>query len=62
MGQWDSARPAHRVPALIKRNTALFALSQCFTGAGMQFAYGLGPLDGDGGLAFGGARRACRSG
>src|SRR5215218_7748436 len=32
------------VPTLIKRNTALFALSQSFTGAGMQFAYGLGPL------------------
>lgn len=32
------------VPGLIKRNTALFALSQSFTGAGMQFAYGLGPL------------------
>lgn len=33
-----------RIPSLIKRNTALFALSQSFTGAGMQFAYGLGPL------------------
>jgi MFS family permease len=32
------------IPPLIKRNTALFALSQSFTGAGMQFAYGLGPL------------------
>jgi len=32
------------IPALIKRNTALFALAQSFTGAGMQFAYGLGPL------------------
>ncbi|HTI86198.1 MAG TPA: MFS transporter [Alphaproteobacteria bacterium] len=32
------------IPPLIKRNTALFALSQCFTGAGMQFAYGFGPL------------------
>lgn len=32
------------VPSLIKRNTALFALAQSFTGAGMQFAYGLGPL------------------
>ena len=32
------------IPALIKRNTGLFALSQSFTGAGMQFAYGLGPL------------------
>lgn len=36
--------PTVRIPALIKRNTALFALSQSFTGAGMQFAYGLGPL------------------
>lgn len=33
-----------RIPALIKRNMVLFALSQSFTGAGMQFAYGLGPL------------------
>lgn len=33
-----------RIPALIKRNMALFALSQSFTGAGMQFIYGLGPL------------------
>jgi MFS family permease len=32
------------IPPLIKRNTLLFALSQSFTGAGMQFAYGLGPL------------------
>ena len=40
-----STRPAIvRIPALIKRNMALFALSQSFTGAGMQFAYGLGPL------------------
>lgn len=43
-----TARPARipsvPIPALIKRNTALFALSQSFTGAGMQFAYGLGPL------------------
>ena len=38
------ARPTFGVPPLIKRNTALFALSQSFTGAGMQFAYGLGPL------------------
>jgi MFS family permease len=35
---------AFRVPPLIRRNTMLFALSQSFTGAGMQFAYGLGPL------------------
>ena len=38
------ARATVRIPALIKRNIALFALSQSFTGAGMQFAYGLGPL------------------
>ena len=38
------ARPASGIPPLIKRNTALFALSQSFTGAGMQFAFGLGPL------------------
>lgn len=38
-------RPAaFLVPALIKRNTALFALAQSFNGAGMQLAYGLGPL------------------
>ncbi len=33
-----------RIPGLIKRNMALFALSQSFTGAGMSFAYGFGPL------------------
>jgi MFS family permease len=33
-----------RVPSLIKRNMTLFALSQTFTGAGMQFTYGFGPL------------------
>jgi hypothetical protein len=33
-----------RVPSVIKRNMVLFALSQTFTGAGMQFAYGFGPL------------------
>ncbi len=33
-----------KIPPLIKRNTILFALSQSFSGAGMQFAYGLGPL------------------
>jgi MFS family permease len=38
------SQAALRVPPLIKRNTALFALSQSFTGAGMQFAYGVGPL------------------
>jgi MFS family permease len=35
---------ALRIPFLVKRNTALFALSQSFTGAGMQFAFGLVPL------------------
>ena len=40
-----AGRPAIvRIPALIKRNITLFALSQSFTGAGMSFAYGLGPL------------------
>ncbi len=29
---------------MIKRNTTLFALSQMFSGVGMQFAFGLGPL------------------
>ena len=33
-----------KVPALIKRNVALFSMSQSFTGAGMQFSYGFGPL------------------
>src|SRR4051812_23158973 len=32
------------IPKLIKRNIALFALSQSFTGAGTQFLYGLTPL------------------
>jgi MFS family permease len=32
------------IPPIIKRNTVLFALAQSFSGAGMQFAYGLGPL------------------
>jgi len=36
--------PAFRIPPLIKRNTALFAISQSFNGAGMQLAYGIGPL------------------
>ncbi len=39
-----AAAPRLPIPPLIKRNIALFALSQSFTGAGMQFAYGLGPL------------------
>ena len=33
-----------KIPPLIKRNMALFSLSQAFTGAGMQFSYGFGPL------------------
>jgi MFS family permease len=40
-------RPLSRaggIPPLIKRNTALFALSQSFVGAGVQLAYGIGPL------------------
>jgi MFS family permease len=37
-------RIAAGIPALIKRNTALFALSQSFVGAGIQLAYGIGPL------------------
>ena len=43
-GRPIAAPMAFRVPALIKRNTALFALSQSFTGAGMQLVYGFGPL------------------
>lgn len=40
-----SAPPtAFKIPHLIKRNVALIALTQMFTGAGMQFAYGFGPL------------------
>jgi MFS family permease len=35
---------APRIPSLIKRNTALIALSQSFSGAGQPLAYGLGPL------------------
>jgi MFS family permease len=41
-GSIEAAR--FRVPSLIKRNMTLFALSQSFTGAGMQFTYGFGPL------------------
>jgi MFS family permease len=42
----QSASPSARlrVPSLIKRNTALVALSQSFSGAGMPLAYGVGPL------------------
>jgi len=39
-----AAQPDISVPPLIKRNITLFALAQSFTGAGMSFAYGLGPL------------------
>jgi MFS family permease len=35
---------SQKIPALIKRNVALFSISQSFTGAGMQFSYGFGPL------------------
>jgi MFS family permease len=38
------ANIAGGIPPLIKRNTALFALSQSFVGAGTQLAYGVGPL------------------
>jgi MFS family permease len=34
----------YTIPPLIRRNIALFALSQSFTGAGIQFAFGFGPL------------------
>jgi MFS family permease len=44
MDQAVSPPVVFRIPTIIKRNTILFALSQSFTGAGMQFAYGLGPL------------------
>ncbi len=37
--------PAHQAtPPLIRRNITLFAMSQSFNGAGMQLAYGIGPL------------------
>ena len=43
--QKQSPQPAAFVtPPLIKRNIILFALSQSFNGAGMQLAYGMGPL------------------
>lgn len=35
---------SQKIPPLIKRNVALFSVSQSFTGAGMQFSYGFGPL------------------
>jgi MFS family permease len=37
-------RQSFGVPWTIKRNTALFALSQSFMGAGTQLGYGVGPL------------------
>ncbi len=44
MSRMASIYSDFKIPPLIKRNTVLFALSQSFSGAGMQFAYGLGPL------------------
>jgi MFS family permease len=38
------APAALAMPPLIRRNIALFTLSQSFNGAGMQLAYGMGPL------------------
>lgn len=35
---------SQKIPSLIKRNVSLFSTSQSFTGAGMQFSYGFGPL------------------
>ncbi|MFN3892324.1 MAG: MFS transporter [Beijerinckiaceae bacterium] len=35
---------SQKIPPLIKRNVALFSISQSFTGAGMQFSYGFSPL------------------
>lgn len=44
MNQELNPAKAFRVPWVIKRNTILVALSQSFTGAGMQMGYGVGPL------------------
>lgn len=44
MDQTVHSPAASAIPPLIKRNIVLFALAQSFTGAGMQLAYGLGPL------------------
>jgi MFS family permease len=44
MDRIASTSRAVRVPSVVKRNMTLFALSQTFTGAGMQFTYGFGPL------------------
>lgn len=35
---------SQKIPPLIRRNVTLFSISQSFTGAGMQFSYGFGPL------------------
>jgi MFS family permease len=40
----DASPASLPVPPLIKRNIILFSLCQTFTGAGLQFAYGFGPL------------------
>jgi MFS family permease len=34
----------YQIPRIVKKNTALFAVALSFSGAGMQFAYGFGPL------------------
>ena len=44
MHQFIPRPAATRVPPLIKRNTALFTLSQSFMGVSTQLAYGVGPL------------------
>src|SRR3990172_3611342 len=40
----DQSSKASGIPPLIKRNTALFAVTLAFTGAGMNFSFILGPL------------------
>ncbi len=40
----DASPASLPVPPLIRRNITLFSLCQTFTGAGLQFAYGFGPL------------------
>ncbi len=44
MTEVSAPQTAFQIPWLIKRNVGLIALTQMFTGAGMQFAYGFGPL------------------
>ena len=44
MNQTNPCPAVSSTPPLIKRNITLFALSQSFNGAGMQLAYGIGPL------------------